>query len=179
MGYMLQDDSVEGRPSAFAYWGNIIAVGLEPKNVVLLDAITGNRTSVLSGHMDVIFSLTFSLGGTPLVSVSEDETIKLWDVQTGGVAKTFSNGTSSVSSVSISPDSATVASGTSNGAIKLWDVRTGNCHPSVMRHDGAVTAIGFSPLDPRRLISSSADGDVRQWEVNGHQIETPIAEQPP
>ena len=71
--------------------------------MVLLDAITGSNKSALSGHAGIIVSLAFSLGGTLLVSGSEDKTVKLWDVQTGAAVKTFSDHTSSILTVSISP----------------------------------------------------------------------------
>ena len=167
--------SLEGRPVAFAHWGNVIAVGVE-SDVVLLDAITGTRTSALSGHTDMILSLAFSLDGALLVSRSNDKTVKLWDVQTGGVMKTFGDDSSAISSVSISPDCTTIASGTWDGAIRLWDVRTGKCRLIKTRHDGAVTAICFSPIDPRRLITSSMGTTLQQWDVDGHRIGTSYRE---
>ena len=164
---------VEDEPSAFAHWGNVIAVGLESNRVVLLDAITGSRKSVLSGHEDVIMSLAFSLDGTLLVSGSGDKTIKLWDVQTGGVVTTFSDHTSAILAVSISPDRTVIASGTQDGTVCLWDVRTGKCYPVVGRHNDLVTAVTFSPTVSRRFISSSMDGNVQRWGLDGHRVETP------
>ena len=58
MVHVFQD--LENPPLAFAHCGDIIAVGVG-SNVVLLDAITGIRTSVLSGHTDTIISLASSL----------------------------------------------------------------------------------------------------------------------
>ena len=161
---------LEGEPTAFAYWGDIMAVGLE-SNVVLLDAIKGSRTSVLCGHRDTIRSLAFSKDGTLLVSRSNDKTVKLWDAQTGGVIKTFGDDTSVVST-SISPDGTTIAMGTRDGRIRLWEVRTGKSHSITTRQDRAVTVINFSPIDSRRLLSLSWYKTVQQWDVGGHQIGT-------
>ena len=85
----------EGPPKAFAHCGDTIAVGVG-SDVVLLDAVTGIRKSVLSGHTGEILSLASSLDGTLLVSRG-DEAVNLWDAQTGGVIKTFGRGTSVVS----------------------------------------------------------------------------------
>ena len=167
---------VKGEPSAFAYREGNIAVGLESHRVVLLDAITGTRKTVLSGHANMILSLAFSLDGSLLVSGSEDKTVKLWDVQTGGVVRTFSGHTSAVLVVSISPDRHTIASGTQDGTVRLWEVRTGNWHPIVGHHSDLVTAISFSPIDSRRLITSSMDGTVQQWDSDGEQVGTPYHE---
>ena len=151
----------------FAHGGNTIAVGLE-SNVVLLDAITGSRTSVLHGQKDEIRFLAFSLDGTLLVSGSR-VSVELWDVQTGGVIRTFDDGTSATSAVSISPDGTTIALGTYNGAIRLWDVRTGRCHSIETHQDGPVTVIRFSPIDSHRLLSSWGR-TVQLWDMDGYRV---------
>ena len=160
----------EDRPSALACRGDIITVGLRSNDIVILDAITGSNTFVLSSHTNVVSSLTFSLDGTLLVSGSKDKTVKLWDVQTGGVVKTFGGHVSAVSSVSISPDCAVIVSGSQDGTIHLWDVRTGERFHVAIRHSSEVTAVSFLPTNSRRLISSSLDSTVRQWDIDGHQV---------
>ena len=159
---------LEGRPEAFAHWGDMIAVGVNSE-VVFLDAITGTRTSVLSGNTSTILSLGFSHDGTLLVSHSLSGPVKLWDVQTGGVIRTFDYCTIG-SAVSISPDGTTIALGTDSGTIHLWDVRTGKHHSIETGQDHSVNNIRFSPVDSRRLLLSSSPGVVQQWDVCGHQI---------
>ena len=161
--------SVQGKPSAFAYRGDTIAVGLGT-SVELLDAITGAGTSALRGHTGTILSLTFSLDGTLLVSRSRDNTVKLWDIQTGGVIRTFSDHTSTVSSISISPDNATIALGTIDGSIRLWDVRTGKFHSITTRQKLKVNVVSFSPVDSRRLISTSWTGAIQQWDLDSKRV---------
>ena len=165
---------LDGTPAAFARCGDIIAVGID-SNVVLLDGITGTRMSVLSGHTDKISSLACSLDGTLLLSRSKDMIVKLWDVQTGGVIRTFGHD-DSTTSASISPDGTTIAFGTSDGAIRLWDVRTWECHSIEIHRGSAITFASFSPIDSRRLLSSSSDGTVCQWDADGHRIGAPCRE---
>ena len=155
-------------PSAFAYWGNSIAVGVKT-DVVILDAITGTRTSVLHGHKTNITFLTFSLDGTLLLSGDYSGIIKLWDVQTGGATETFGDDRTPFSAASISPDNATVALGGRDGGIYLSDVRTGKLHP-IKRAGTNIRSIRFSPIDPRRLLWSSDDGTVHQRGTDGRQI---------
>ena len=161
----------EGVPRSLAHWGDTIAIGLA-RNVVLFNAITGIRTSVLCGHADIIDSLAFSQDGTLLMSGSKDTTVTVWDIQTGGVIRTFSHDTSIASGASLSPDGATVALGTTKGVVHLWDVRTGRCNSIDMYPDSEVTAIQFSPVNPQHFISSSSGGIVGQWDIDGHQIAT-------
>ena len=157
-----------GEPSAFAYWGNSIAVGLK-SDVVIIDTITGTRTSVLRGHENTIFFLTFSLDGTLLLSGDNRGTFKLWDVQTGGDIKTFGDDTTPFSTASLSPDNATVALGCYGGTIYLSDVRTGKCHP-IASAATEIRFIKFSPIDSRRFLWTSLDGTVQQWGTDGRQI---------
>ena len=155
-------------PRTFAYWGNFIAVGLK-SDAVILDAITGTRTSVLRGYEYRIIFLTFSLDGTLLLSGDDGGTFKLWDVQTGGTIKTFGDNTTPFSTASLSPDNATVALGCNNGTIYLSDVRTGKLHPIASAATG-IQSITFSPIDPRRFLWTSGDGTVQQWGIDGRQI---------
>ena len=155
-------------PGGFANWGNSIAVGLE-KDVVILDAITGTRTSVLRGHKHRINFLTFSLDGTLLLSRDDCRNFKLWDVQTGGAIKTFGKNTTSFSAASISPDNATIALSGVDRTIYLFDVRTGKLHPTTSA-DTEILSITFSPTDHRRFLWTSRDGTVHRWGTDGHQI---------
>jgi len=155
-------------PFALSYWGNIIAVGLLHGDIIIIDAVTGGQTAVLSGHTDIVRSLTFSSDGKSLVSGSEDKTVKLWDVQTGGVVKTFSGHTSVIWSVSISADCTKIASGSSDNTINLWDIQTGWSY-CVIQQQAWVCHVCFSPIDPWHLLSIS-DNKIWQWNIGGHQI---------
>lgn len=155
----------EDSPEALACREDVVAVGTGSGLIIILDAITGNRRSVLSGHTRSVASLAFSSDGVFLVSGGRDNGTKLWDTQTGGVVKTLWGGISGVFSVSISSDNAAIASGYMDGVIRLWDVGTG-AHRRV-EGQRKPTFVTFSPTDPRHLIS--ADGTVRQWDISGRR----------
>jgi len=151
-------------------WNNTVAVGSEPGDIIILDIISGSQSAILSGHTGEVNCLTFSSGGTSLVSGSDDHTVKLWDVQASGVVKTFGHACG-VWSVSISADCAIIASGSVDGTIQLWDIQTGGCQ-CVIRQQYTVDHIGFSPTNPQHLISISGE-ELWQWDTNGHQINQP------
>jgi len=161
-------------PLALAYWNNTIAAGSTDGDgdITTFDALTGTQTAIISGHTDFIRSLTYSFDGTLLVSGSEDESIKLWDVQTGGVIKTFCGHTNLVRSVSISADNTTIASGSVDKTIRVWSIETGNCFVGMLKH--WVTTVSFSPTNSQLLLSVCDDGTVQQWNIDGHQIGSPI-----
>ena len=159
---------------ALACWNNNIAVtGLTGHNIIILDALIGSQTAVLSGHTGWINSLTYSLDGIFLVSGSSDKTIKFWDVQTGGVIKTLYGHTGHIKSVSISADSTTIASASEDRTFCLWNIKTGSCY-IVERYRGDIKTVTFSPTNPQ-LLSSSGDGTVQQWDINGHKIGSPVS----
>ena len=154
-------------PYSLAYWNNTIAAGLVC-DIIFFSALTGSQTAVLSGHTEPVYTLTFSLDGTFLVSGSEDKTIRLWDVQTGRVIKTLYGHRETVRSVSISADNTIIASGSGDKTIHLWSIRTGS-HCIIEGH-GYIETVTFSPTNPQILLASSKKGIVQQWDTNGHQI---------
>ena len=158
---------LDGFPKSLSYGNNTVAVGLNSGDIIILDAITGSQSAILSGHTDWVDSVAFSPGGTSLVSGSSDKTVKLWDMQTGGVVKTFSGHTGWVYSVSISSDCTRIASGSDDETICLWDIQTGECR-HVIKQQGSVYYVSFSPTDPGHFISISGS-KVQQWNINGQQ----------
>ena len=160
--------SLDKAPRTLPHKGNMIAIGLWLRDIIIFDAITGSQTAVLSGHTKEINSLTFSSDGRSLVSGSSDTTIKLWDMQTGGVIKTLLGHSGRILSVSISVDCSTIASGSGDKKIHLWDIQTEECY-CVIDQESAVMHISFSPTNPQYLISVSSN-QIWQWDTNGHQI---------
>jgi WD40 repeat protein len=151
-----------------SYLNNILAIGSGDRDIIILDAITGSQTAILSGHTDEVLSVVFSSDGRFLVSGSIDTTIKLWDMQTGGAIRTFSGHIGVVRSVSISVDCTTIASGSYDKTIRLWNSQTGECHHIIEQQTGVYT-IKFSPTDPQYFLSKS-DNKVRQWNISGEQV---------
>ena len=149
-------------------WNNTIAVGSKDKDIIILDAITGTKTAVLSGHTGEVNCVAFSSDGKLLASGSDDETAKLWDMQAGGVIKTFFGHTNIVWSVSISPDFTTVASGSEDNTIRLWSSQAGECYCIIEQQD-PVRHISFCPTGPPHLLSTCQD-TVRQWDISGHEV---------
>ena len=147
---------------------NTIAIGSAQKDIIILNAVTGSQTAILSGHTDEINSVVFSSDGRSLVSGSDDTTVKLWDLQTGGAIKTFSGHSGLVSSASISVDNATIASGSFDETIRLWGTQTGECY-CVIKQPSQVRLVKFSPTNPQHFLSKS-DNEVKQWNVSGHEV---------
>ena len=160
--------SLDGSGLTLSCWNNTIAVGSRSGEIVMLSAVTGSQTAVLSGHTDCTRSVVFSLDGRSLVSGGYDNTVKLWDMQTGGVVKTFYGHTDWILSVSISVDCVRIASGSDDNTICLWDTQTGGCLCTIQQ-ESYVSCVYFSPLSPQHIFSISG-GKIHQWDIDGHQI---------
>ncbi len=79
-----------------------------------------------------------------------------------------------MSALALVADGAQVAAGGGDNVIRLWTLPTEaggafQAGPQLTGHAQAVTALAVSPSDKSQLISASADGTVRQWNLGNNQ----------
>ena len=161
--------ALNSTPLAISHWDTAIAVGLRSGDIIILDAITGSCTAILSGHSYEVNSVTFSSDGKLIVSGADDKIVKLWDIQTGGIIKDFSDHKGIVWAVSISADSTIIASGSGDNTIRLWEVSTGRCYCVIGQQD-SVRQVSFSTTDPQQLVGRLRCDRVLHWGINGDQV---------
>ena len=154
--------------NGISYSNNTVAVGSWHNDIIILDAITGSQTAILSGHIDMVPSVVFSSDGRSLVSGSGDKTVKLWDMQTGGAIKTFTGHTELVRCTSISVDCITIASGSFDETVRLWDTQTGECH-HIIKQQNNVDCVEFSPTNYQCFLVTS-NSQIQQWNTSGNQV---------
>ena len=96
---------------------------------------------------------------------SSDMGVQLWDLSTGAEGKRFRGPTDNIAGVAISPDGQGVAAASADKMVWLWLREPGQPVSAVCikGHTGAVTAVAF--VAPDSLLSASADGTVRQWDL--------------
>ena len=171
--------------------------------ITFWDVETSQKSTVQnSGHRDWYSAVAFSPDGTKLVSAAADGTIvfdefpagfsttkpdnliRLTDVSTGGELARLQRGTEKLL---FSPDDRTKTVATSNLDIRLWNTETGdelvipvNDHnddlkPGFRGNLPVVLALAFSP-DGRWLVSGTADGHIRMWDVVTGEALTVFAE---
>ena len=157
---------------------------------------TGELLNTFTGNTHRIEGLTFSPDNRTLVSGDTNETIRLWDLKANS-ARVISKGiyTSSYT-LAFSPNGELIAAGNDDGKIQLFNIneekqgyqRLFSQYKQMLSRNGhkeKVTSLAFSP-DGKMLISGSADGTIRGWDVTsrkqlfisaGHPVEiTDLAE---
>ncbi|CAE6494981.1 unnamed protein product [Rhizoctonia solani] len=126
----------------------------------------------MTGHSNLINSVSYSPFGGVIASGSFDKTIRLWDVnarrQMGAM-----KGKHEFFSVAFSPDAKLIASGcggdlsstSSACSIQLWDVQNMTAAANPFKgHTDTVNSVQLSP-DGTRVVSCSFDKTIRVWDV--------------
>lgn len=125
----------------------------------------------LSGHLQPVSALAFSLDGKVLVSGSYDHSIRVWQVSPPGEVATLRRHTSSVGALAFHP-SGILISGSRDKSIRLWNLSTQSELAQLTGHLEGVAAVTVSP-DGTLLASGSLDGTIKVWEfANRHEAYT-------
>jgi len=149
----------------------IISVDPVDRNDIdVWDVSSGKKLMTLSGHEDIIWSMSYSPDGTRIVSGGEDKTVRVWNAITGTEIMTLRGHgdypdypeLSPVSSVAFSPDGELIASGSWDSTVKIWNAGTG-VEVMTLRHSYGVGGVAFSP-DGKRLAVAD-DSTIRIWDV--------------
>lgn len=136
-----------------------------------------NPLRLYAGHLSDVDCLNFHPNSLYLATGSSDKTCRLWDVQRGACVRLFVGHQSAVSCVKVSPDGRYLASAGAGNApsvaaigddcsISIWDLGSGRRIKKMWGHSAPVLAMDFS-ADGSMLVSSSADCQVRCWDVRG------------
>jgi WD40 repeat protein len=146
------------------YEGRVSSSSSEDAHKIrILDFYTGNTLRLLSGHYDVVLSLSFSHFGKRLASGGGDRQARIWDAATGNLERTLSGHNAGVSATAFSPDDRWLATGSLDNTAKLWDAQTGQILATLTGHSAPVEAVVFTP-DGRYLLTGSLDRTIRLWD---------------
>jgi len=142
----------------------------------LWDLATGKEVRQFEGHTKDVRRVAISPDGKQMLSASFDGTVRLWDLSTGKELKKFDGPGNFVESVSFTPDGkravCSYGPGTAEAvydedprcSLKLWDLASGKELKQFKGHGGPVLCLAIS-RDGRQLVSGSADGTMRLWEM--------------
>ncbi len=153
--------------------GKWAAAGEVSGAIKLWDLAVGKDPKTLAGHTGPVTSVQFLPGGAKLVSASLDKTLRAWNVADGSAAGQVET-PAAVNAVALVADGAQVATGGADNMIRLWSVpadASGAFTPGAQLtgHTGPVSGLAAMPTDKTQLISASADGTIRQWNLANNQ----------
>ncbi len=152
---------------AFSPDTRILAYNADDYGAILLwDIVSRSLIGRLNGHESFVTSLAFSPDGKTLASISDDRTARLWNVVERRERFRFPQQRGEDGSLAFSPDGLTLAL---NGAgagrvIQLVDTVTGRPKSELRGHLKRISSLAFFP-NGQSLLSASADGTVRLWDV--------------
>ena len=150
---------------AYSPDGRLLAgTGENGTQIDIRDTKTRHRSARLTGHLDVISSVSFSRDGRLLASASADRAVRVWDVATSKCLAVLTGHTDTVFSAVFHPDGKRLASAGRDRSIWLWDLASGQQVARLEGHSNYVFSLDFSP-DGRSLASGSGDGTVRVWDT--------------
>jgi WD40 repeat protein len=154
--------------------GTLAGTGKD-KLIRIWNAQTGVETQLpLNGHSEEIKSIAFSGDGSLLATGSDDATIKLWKMngeqkwQEFRTLRAHNTDVTALAFSPASPDGEILASAGKDKSIKLWNTKSESAEPiqTLTGHSRMIYSIAFSP-DGRTLITGSADGTAKVWQVSG------------
>ncbi|MFC9534923.1 protein kinase [Streptomyces sp. NPDC056975] len=162
---------------AFSPDGKLLATASSDNRAGLWDVVTGKLTVNLTGHTDMVYSVTFSPDGKGLATGSADRTVMLWDVATARTTATFAH-PDGVTSVVFSPAGKLLATASNDGSTRLWHLATGKSTTVDTSHTGRTDGIGsvvFSPDGKTLATANGVDSTVRLWDVANGKASTTFA----
>lgn len=123
----------------------------------------------LSGHKGNVLTVAYSQDGRHIVSGSRDKSIIVWDSKTGAKLSGPIMHSGVIQSLSHSPLGGTFVTG-SFDTITIWDAKSFEpFHRALSAHGGRVKSVHYSP-DGRFVLSASADGTLKVWNVESGKV---------
>ena len=150
---------------------------------VLRSSQSGRAVLRVHAANEAIESVAFSPDSRRIVTAGTHKSAKVWDVESGRLLLTLRGHRRQVYTVAYSRDGRLIATGSCDGTAKVWDAESGEelrtFHmdpqqayvPRAYSH--AVWTVQFDAVTSR-LITASADGMARVWELQAGRLLTEL-----
>lgn len=125
---------------------------------------------LLAGHECSVSFAKFSLDGTQVVTVSDDNTARIWEVSTGTILSVLAGHKYDVVDAMFSPDGTRLVTASWDNTARVWDTITGKKLSTLFGHTAPVVSATFI-LNGTRVVTASWDNTARVWDaVTGQEV---------
>lgn len=146
--------------AAFNPAGTRVVTGGDDGTARIWDAASGKPLVVLRGHRGDV-SAEFDQTGTRVVTVGEDGMARIWNAANGKLLVSVrARGGVAI----LDPEGKRVLATSAGGSAQLSDAASGEAIAVLRGHENTVTDAAFD-LSGNRLVTASADGTARVWDV--------------
>ncbi|MXV78148.1 WD40 repeat domain-containing protein [Candidatus Poribacteria bacterium] len=164
---------------------NLLATPTKDLNMVQIwNTDTGHPQFLFMGHRWNVRSVIFSPDGDNIVS-NCSAIASLWDAKTGRLKASFISPERLRFSLRFTPDGSALVGyakapyeDRGDNRIWIWDTQTGQQKFILKEHKGRITRTLFAP-DGKKLVSGSADGTMRFWDLETGELITTLEEYDP
>jgi hypothetical protein len=121
----------------------------------------------LTGHQNLVRSLTVTPDGKLLLSSSQDQTIKMWTLADRREVRSIP--ASYTTYLAVTPDGRTLVA-SADTFIKVLDLASGRELRSFKAHTNSIYGVVITP-DGRSVVTGSSDDTIRIWDLaNGREL---------
>ena len=139
-----------------------VVAGSSNGTVHLWSTSTGKEVMRLEGHTSSANCVAVTRDGRHAVSCGDDSTARVWSLSAGKEALRPERHSGAVNGVAVASDGTIVSCG--DHTLRMWDPCTGKQTRVFTGHTDTVHEVALCP-DASRVVSCSADGTVRVWNV--------------
>jgi len=143
-------------------------IGGQSGTVVAFETHTWKRAFRVGDEADTVLALDLSPDKRWLALGGPGRVVKVFDTRTGKVVHSFRKATDFVTAIRFSPDGLLLAAGDRFGGLWVWEARSGREFATLRGHTKGIHGLEWNAAADT-LVSASADGTVRQWDM--HQLE--------
>jgi hypothetical protein len=147
---------------AYSPDSRLIATGGFDNRIIIWDSETGAVNHRLTDMRSLPLSITFSLDSKYVIAGGKDSRFTIWDAVTGELIRSVRAHRDDITGIAIQSDNI-IATSSKDRTIKIWDFN-GTLLRDFTGHRRDVMAVDFSS-DGKRIISGSADGTVKEWDI--------------
>jgi len=157
-----------GPIAGIAASGPFIATAGYDNQLILWDA-SSKRPLARSLHDHLINNCAFNARGTMVATASSDYSARLWEVPSLRLKAALIGHEDDVDMAVFSPDDSLVATCALDRTVRIFDT-AGHCRKILRGHTGNILSVAWT-CDGGRLVSSSVDGTVREWDaITGDEL---------